>query len=359
VRLLRSHILKPFFPVFLGSIAFFVLAFELGDILPKLPHYAAQDASLKAVSLIALYYAPQCVSFSLPVSLLFAASFTLGNHYARNELLAVFTSGVSVRRYVLPIVVVGAVLSVFSFFFEDDVVIKANRERNELSQIVLKKPRNLNQSNVVVMGGSGRTVYQVYYYNDEEKSMQNVTVTERSEDGSFLYKFTAERATFVDGLWRFERVRLHRWNEKGDTVVEENLSSFSRPGLDEPPEAFRKSVAGIEELSVSEARAFIEQRRSAGFPWYAEAANLHKRFAFALTPLIVMLISSSVGGWFKKNVMVMSLVSSLSVSVAYYVTQMITMTYAELGYIAPFAGAWIPTFIFVGIGVALAATART
>jgi lipopolysaccharide export system permease protein len=359
LRILRVHLLKAFLPVFIGSLCLFVLIFELGDLLPNLPRYVNADAGISDVSLLALYYAPQCLSYSIPICLLFAASFTLGSLYANNELIAVFTSGVSIRRYIVPIAAAGLLISFASFFFEDGIVIAANRAKNEISQKILKQTRSKNQANLIVMSGSGKIVYQAYFYNDEEKSLQNVTVTERSADGSFLFKVVAEKAVFEDGAWKFEKARLFRWNEKGDALYDQFVNVFRREDIDEPPEMFRKRIKGIEELTVAEAGLYLEQRAATGFPSSAEMADYHKRFAFALTPFIVVLISSSMGGWFKKNVLVMSLVASLFVAVVYYVMQMISMLYAEMGRIPPFIGAWIPSIAFLAVGGFLAAYAKT
>jgi lipopolysaccharide export system permease protein len=73
----------------------------------------------------------------------------------------------------------------------------------------------------------------------------------------------------------------------------------------------------------------------------------------------VILISCSIGGLLKKNVLLLSLFLSICIIVIYYVTQMLSMTLANYGYIPPFLGAWSAFFLVTGIGIILLRLART
>jgi lipopolysaccharide export system permease protein len=72
-----------------------------------------------------------------------------------------------------------------------------------------------------------------------------------------------------------------------------------------------------------------------------------------------MILSVSMGGRFRKNILLMSLLASLSTAVVFYVTEMITMMMAKLGYIPPIIGAWFPVFTFIIVGLFLLKSART
>jgi len=55
----------------------------------------------------------------------------------------------------------------------------------------------------------------------------------------------------------------------------------------------------------------------------------------------------------------MSLLSSLSAAVVFYVMEMISMMMAKLGYIPTLIGAWFPVVIFIIIGAMLLIWAKT
>jgi len=128
---------------------------------------------------------------------------------------------------------------------------------------------------------------------------------------------------------------------------------------DEPPETFRRNTTSVEELSAKDAKKYINFIRRAGLPHAEEVSNYYKRFSFPFTIFIVLFFSISLGGRFKKNIMLMSLLLSLSVAVLYYVLQMCTMILAKWEYISPMAGAWFPVLLFVGGSIAILRFART
>ena len=123
MRLLRSMLTRSFIPVFLATILFFVLILQLMDLFTHLWRYFANEAILLDIGRIALLYIPKCISYAIPIALLFSISYSLGTLYTNNELIAIFGSGVSLYRLTLLFLIAGIVLSAGGFFFEDRVVI--------------------------------------------------------------------------------------------------------------------------------------------------------------------------------------------------------------------------------------------
>ena len=123
--------------------------------------------------------------------------------------------------------------------------------------------------------------------------------------------------------------------------------------------SFQRNVASVEELTAPDAKKYIQTLKKAGLPFSEHLSNYYKRFSFPLTIFIVLLFSISLGGRFKKNIMLMSLLLSLSIAVLYYVTQMITMLFAKWEYISPLAGAWSPVLLFIIASIVILKYART
>ncbi|MDR2901229.1 MAG: LptF/LptG family permease, partial [Treponema sp.] len=144
--ILDRYVLKQFFPIFLASIFMFVSLVILIDLFANLWRYLNSDVSFLNMMKISLYYIPKGISYALPVALLFATAYTLGDLYARNELTAVFSSGIPYRRFVIPFIILGIFVSIISFFFEDLVVIPTLKEKNFLSKSVLNQNFSQNRS---------------------------------------------------------------------------------------------------------------------------------------------------------------------------------------------------------------------
>jgi lipopolysaccharide export system permease protein len=76
----------------------------------------------------------------------------------------------------------------------------------------------------------------------------------------------------------------------------------------------------------------VKDLKTAGLPFVGALAEYYHRFSFAAVSFVVMILSISMGGRFKKNILLMSLLASLSAAVVFYVMEMISMMMAKLGY---------------------------
>jgi len=346
-----------FFPVFVVTLLFFVLVFQLMDLFSNLWRYISHDVPLRDMAFIAYLYLPKCISYSTPIALLFSCSYVLGSYYMNNELISVFGSGVSLYSFVVPLVVAGVLLSAGGFFFEDRVVIDSFKRKNDYFRFILNQTVSYSNSNVTVLSDDNAFVYQVNYYNDKQASLAGVTVVQRNERNRLIMRIEAERGEWTGRSWRLHNCRIFR--PDGDALVEQQVEVYDSAELSARPGIFRRISRDIDEMSAADAGDYIRQLRRAGLPYQDALTKYYRKFAFSLTPLIVVLISSAIGGLFKKNVLLMSLVSSLAIVVVYYVVQMVTMTLARNGYLPPVFGSWSSFVLFFGVGIGLFRFART
>ena len=352
-------LLAQFLPIFLLAIAFFVLLLQLLDVFSSIWRYFAHEVGFRQAAYIALLYLPKCVSFSLPVAFLFAISYTLGILYSHNELFAIFGSGVSLYRLVAPFLLLGMLISAGSFLFEDTFVISTYSAKNQAYAEAIKLVQSLSQSNVTVTSPDQRVVYQADYYNDAQKRLTGLTVIVRGTDMGVQNRIDAQSAEWRESRWILRECRLFSWDEETKIFSEERRDSYESPLFSEPPDTFKKLSRDIAEMSREESERYVATIRKAGLPVRALLTDYYRKFSFACTPLIVALIASSLGSTFKKNTLLMSLLSALVISVVYYVAQMVASILSKNGYIPPLAGAWSPFVLFLILGFMLFRTART
>jgi len=356
MKIIQRYLITEFLPVCLVALLFFVLMLELGDLFANLWKYLTNEVPPLEILKVMALYVPKCVSYAMPLSVLFGSAYTMGTLYARNELTSVFASGYPLHALVRPLLVMGAILSFAMFFFEDRVVIHSYAERKTLSKVLLKEEESLSNSNIVVRSEDGMTVYTADYYQDKDGKLFTLYIVVRDPELSIRAIVQAPSATWDGTSWQLDDPRVYAFGPDGNVSSSSSQSSFS---FIEPPESFRKNATTVEELESPEAKRFIDGMRRAGQPYAEQQANYYKRFSFPFTIFIVLFFSISLGGRFKKNIILMSLLISLSIAVSYYVTQMVTMLFAKWEYISPLAGAWFPVILFTGLSAVILKFART
>ncbi|MCL2043579.1 MAG: LptF/LptG family permease [Treponema sp.] len=353
--ILDRYLVRQFMPIFFAAIGMFMLLLSLIDLFAHLVRYLNNEVPFNEIMRISIFYLPKSFSYALPIALLFASAYTLGDLYSRNELTSVFSSGIPFWRFSLPLVCIGLLASVFSFFFDDNIVIPTLKVKNDLSRTALNQQVSESNSDIVIKARGGEIIYSVDYYDIERQTLNGISIVELDSQGDFISLIRAQYANWTGEFWTFENPIIYQWD-----------SGFLRSGplsdtdeFREDPDIFRRSAVRHDELKALDSRDLIQDLREAGLPYTEALSDFHHRFSFSTVSFIVMVLSISMGGRFRKNILLMSLLASLSAAVAFYVIEMITMMMARMGYIPPFIGAWFPVAVFVIIGALLLAGAKT
>ena len=356
MKILQRYLLQLFFPVFVITILFFILLLQLGDLFLNLAQYLQNHVRFVTLLRVMYLYLPKCISFAMPLSVLFASSYTMGNMYAKNELTSIFASGMPLAVLVAPLVLCGFLLSIGMFYFEDRILIRFQRQKIALVNSILEPEQNLNRSDVVVLSDSGKVVYFADYYDDNQKELNNVLIVIRTESGDISTIIKGNSAQWQTDHWEVVDKSVYTFTPENDVLYQDTIDERV---FFEPPETFQRNITSIDEMTIAQAKLFIDNLKKMGLPYHEYLSQYYRRFSFPFTAFIVLFFSVSVGGRFKKNILLMSLLFSLALAILYYVTEMMTMLFAKWEYISPLAGAFLPFLLFTVLSVAMLRIART
>lgn len=356
MKIIHRYLFRLFLPAFFVAFLFFILLLELGEVFGSLVQFLENNVSFSQIMKIMLLYIPKCVSFSLPLAILFAGSYTMGNMYAQNELISVFSSGMSLTRFTIPLLIFGFILSLGMVFFEDYVVIKFYKAKNEYKNELLSTKESLNTYDIVILSEGSKIIYVSDYYDDTEKKLIGNILVVRDENGNIQDVLRVSVLKWNGTNWVSDEVYTYLFDSE-NKVLSKNDFDFSL--LTEPPETFQKNIISVEEMSFYDAKVFIDNLKKTGLPYYEELSKYYRRFSFPFTIFIVLFFSISLGGKFKKNILLMSLLFSLGIATLYYITEMLTMLAAKWEYISPLSGAITPVILFTALSAYLLRHART
>lgn len=356
MSILSRYLSRSFLSIFLLSMVFFTAILEIADIFQNMNRYISRDVPLAMVFHIQAMYAPQCIILSLPIATIFAVSFALGSLYANNELIAVFSSGISLLRFSLPLLCMAAILSVASLWFNESIVIDALQEKAVAMQDATGSSGVGSAQNVTLMDEKGRVVYQVDFFNGKNQTIQNMLVIQRDESFRIFSILRADRASWSEDHWILEKVDTYDFSRIDGDDADTDIKWIYQDQRDDrslvlPPDAFRRKTVKIDELHLGDALELIEDTRQSGLPYRNMILDLQERFSYSLTPLVVAFLSASIGSQFRKNILLLSLLFSLLLSVSYYVIQMVAGLLANFNIVSPEAGAWLGISLYGLIGI--------
>jgi lipopolysaccharide export system permease protein len=352
---LDRYLVRQFLPIFAVAVGMFMFVLSLIDLFVHLVRYLNYEVPFSQIMKISVFYLPKSFSYALPISLLFASAYTLGDLYARNELTSIFSSGIPFWRFSMPLVVIGFAASIFSFFFDDNLVIPTLQVKNELSRRFLRQTTAENNSDIVIKAKNGQLIYSIDYYDYNAKILNGISIVEQDSAGNFISLIRAQRAAWTGEYWDLVNPMIYYWEEGF-------LRARLLPPVDtyrEEPDIFRRNAVKAEELPAMQERLLIKDLKGAGLPYMEAQADYYHRFSYSTISFIVMILSISMGGRFRKNILLMSLLASLSAAVVFYVMEMISMMMAKMGYIPTLVGAWFPVVIFIALGAMLLIWAKT
>ncbi len=358
---LAIYISKLFLPVFAVSVLVFSFVLEIVDLMMNIWKYIYNAVPVQTILLILLNNLPRTISWAVPLSVLFASCFMLSNLYSKNELTAIFASGVSLIRFTLPLIVFSAFLSCVHFVFMDKVVVPSSVRYEELKKKALRQRESLNNDHIVILSDGGKVIYKADYYDDDLQRLHQLYVIVRNENKELEYILKAEFATWNknDCYWMLSNGVQYTYDAEQKNLTVKNVLRDKEKLLTEVPETFQNNTLSVEAATVREARTYIKYLQRTGLPFNEALSQYYNKFSFPFIIVIVAFLSIGISGKSERNVFVISLTLSVSAAVLFYITQMITMLMAKFGTISPFAGAWFPVLLFVALSGILLKYTRT
>lgn len=172
IKRLHLFILQTFLPLF--AMTFFIVLFIvlMQFLWRHIDDLVGKGVGMDVLGELFFYAALSMVPMALPLAILLASLMTFGNLGEKFELTAMKASGISLLRVMAPLVVVVGILAVGAFFFQNDVLPKAQVKMYTLIFSLKQKSPELE-------------IPEGVFYN--EIPGYNILVREKNKDTGMLY----------------------------------------------------------------------------------------------------------------------------------------------------------------------------
>jgi len=348
-----SRMILMRFLAFLVGITGFVITLQVFTLVDDI--LKAGGDKLIAVAEYALLLWPVTAATFVAVCALLAVLLTLVELAARNELAAIWGTGVSPYRLVLMLMPVGLTLGGLQFLIVDQAVPRVTPALVDWGIGDYGKKKLAVGEGDPIWLRSGNDILRAGKANASASELDNVIIFRRNATGTLDEQIMASHAVLKDQRWLLEDVVIYTAEAARPSRVKWLVYS----GAMRPAAAGSRS-GDPEEMSIGDLGYFI---RNAGFgirPAYVYETWWHRRVSMLLTawlmiaiclPLAVRYRRSGAGGQI--------FMIGLAIGFTYSIFEGISLTMGETGMITPWIAAWIPLITYSAVGAAIAFRAET
>ncbi len=351
MRILALYMAREFLKMFSFMVVAFVSIYSIFDFLEKANNFSEAGVPTSALVSFFILQIPEIVALMVPVAILMATVITLGLMSKRNEVVAVKSSGVSIFRFTLPIVLLALALTLMVALLNETVLPKTKAKTNYIWDVMVeKRPGQLYHKEKFWYKGHN-SIYRVGFYDVESQALADVVYYRFDKDFNLSMRVDARRARHLGGRWVFfSGLYQERLPEGGYTAY-----SFEERAVDLPerPSDFVRLAKPSEEMSLGELSRFVAKIEAEGYDSRRYRVDMQSKLSFPFVSLIMALLGVPLA-LFKEGgrSLALAVVSGLACALIYWISfSYVRSIFGYAGILPPFLAAWLPNGLFFIAGL--------
>ncbi len=350
IRTIDRYLLSRFIISLAIAVGAIMLIAIIVDLIENLEKIVDNAASAGDVIRYYVYFLPWIYKIIIPAAVLLAGLFSIGLLARNNEILAMKSAGISLYRIALPLLVFSLFLSAANFFFNEEVLPTATRERNIIKKGTIEKKNEPRGSVLYNLSkqGEGGYIYHFEIFRPGRMEAKNCLV-QRFERDSLKESYRGEKMRFDRGCWIIYNGAYRNFAEEKETYV--RFDSLVLNNCREKPEEFEKYRGKPEDMGYRELAGYIGVLKKTGSAYTRELVDLKTKLSFPLTCFIVILISIPLASNPKRSGVAMSFAIASGVSLLYFVIFKVTQSLGYSSKLPPDVAAWSINILFLIVGL--------
>lgn len=174
MKILRTYILRETIIPFILSLVVLTCVFLLGNLIQLANLVINKGVNPSIIGRVFLLYIPVLLGYTLPIACLVSVIFTFSRLSLDNEILAIRCSGIHLRKVLVPLCVVGVVVSLLAVVLNERVIPYAHHEQRKLlKNLGVKNPAALLEAGLFIHAFENQILF---IHRIEDNKMYNVTI---------------------------------------------------------------------------------------------------------------------------------------------------------------------------------------
>lgn len=301
------------------------------------------------IAVVVQYYAaltPWIVGQIAPFAVLVAGLMVIGDTAQNNEVVAMMSGGISLRRFVLGPIVVVAAFAVATFLVTETIGVTAARTTESLYKSYFSRNPDFDRHGISWGNLSGGWTCHIRKFNrialTGEDVFIHIATKERTE------QIEAHRILWDDstGQWLIEDGRWYTWAADQSTVRWEPISQRPAP-FTETPETLFSVFDEADTKTPEQLKEDIEAAESRNMQSSALKVAYQAKFARPAMCFVMIWLAIPFALRLRRGGLAISFGLGILIGTAYLLVFLVSMRIGEAGRLSPVLAAWLANVAFL------------
>jgi lipopolysaccharide export system permease protein len=347
---------------FLGPLVWcafmFVIMAIIIDIFSFIDDIVKYKISIFSILAFYVYYSPTILLQVIPMAVLLSTIYLLSNLNKNNEITAMRSSGIGLWRILSPILIIGFIISVFTFIINDRVIPTSSKIANMIRREELEKESKRSQQakvieNVAIYGVGNKIIF-ARNYDTVKKTLGDIIIHEHDAHENLISKITAQSGAWTDEGWKFNKVIIYSIDNSGRILGEPQFFTEKIIPLKEKPADFANREWRADFMSFKELSRYIRNFKGAGIKIIRSLmVELHYKISFPFISLIIILVGAPFALISTRGGVLIGIGMSIAIGLLYYAVIAISLAFGKAGIMPPVVAAWFGNVAFAILGIKL------
>jgi lipopolysaccharide export system permease protein len=353
MKLFDRYLLKQFVLTMFFALGAFTVIFVVIDMMENLDDFLDRSATIGIIATYYLYFIPEIVKLMTPVALLLSALFTTGRFSKYNELTALKSGGVSLYRFLTPLVATAFLVSVLSVYFNGWIVPAANKKKLAIARVYFQKNIEFVAKNNIFIQDSPTRILSIGMYDDYRNTASQVSIQDFApgDPTTVVGRYDAQRMQWDPLTRSWSLINGMERRFEGGTETAAGFATRDIGPLNFSPEDIRKKQQRPDEMDYPELKDFIASQQRAGHDASRWLVDYYGRVSFPFASVIVVLFGVPFASVKRRSGPGVEFGIAIAVTFLYMVFLQVSQAFGYNGDLHPLLTAWMANLIFLAAAV--------
>jgi lipopolysaccharide export system permease protein len=348
MKILRNYILRECIAPFFLTITVLLSLFLLINIVQLANLVINKGVGFGIIGELLFLSLPIPLGYMLPVSCLFAVITTFSRLSTDNEILAIRASGIYLKNLLMPIILIGVILSLLCIILNEQAIPYSYHARRKLiKNLGTENPTAFMEPGVFIKAFEG---YIMFFYDKEDNLLKNIRIYQPQPDGKPTRTIVAKQGEF-SAVPNEEKIKIKLMDGTSDEPDYEKPGDFYKLNFKNYFMTFdlSKKKHKIEKkpnsMTPDELKAEIEKYHRLFIDPAPLVAEYHRKISWSFATLIFILLSFPLSVATHHRTKAANLFWAFVIVTVYYVLSTACFTLSSQGTTPPALTMWIPNMI--------------